>query len=97
MSTITTTVDTSLYLGFKYQEYCNEIYAIALSTPSDYFKIRKKVLDKVKTEAIKDIYTSFFNILSLGTSQDGRTPIITPANGPALVPSYPTQKINIIA
>ena len=53
-------VDTNDYLGFKYEEYRNEMYALALSKSSDYFKLRKDALGKVKNEAIKDIYSSFF-------------------------------------
>ena len=52
-------VDTNGYLGFKYEEYRSEMYALALSKPSDYFKLRKDVLGKVKTEAIEDIYSNF--------------------------------------
>ena len=89
-------VDTNDYLGFKYEAYRNEMYAIALATPSDYFKIRKEVLGKVKNEAIKDIYTSFYKILSLGEDQ-GSNKIIKPATGAPLIPGFPQQEVSKIA
>ena len=35
-------VDTSDYMGFKYEEYLNELMSIAMSKPSEYYKIRTK-------------------------------------------------------
>jgi len=59
-------IDTEDFLGLKYENYRNELYAMALSTPSEYFKLRKSVLEVVKTQAIKDIYTQFYNLLVRG-------------------------------
>ena len=89
-------VDTNDYLGFKYEEYRNEMYALALSKPSDYFKLRKDVLGKVKNEAIKDIYSSFFNVLSLGRDRAGRVPIVV-SGGLEYQPGYPQQEVSKIA
>ena len=84
------------YLGFKYEEYKNDLYAMALSKPSEYFNLRKKVLQKVKTEAIGDIYKSFFNILSKGTDKAGTQVIVIDGVG-AVAPSYPQQEVSKIA
>ena len=37
-------VDTSDYLGFKYEEYLNNLTALAMSTPSAYYEIRAGTL-----------------------------------------------------
>ena len=89
-------IETDDYLGFKYEEYKNDLYAMALSKPSEYFTLRKKVLQKVKTEAIGDIYKSFFNILSKGTDKAGAQIIVIDGVGPA-APSYPQQEVSKIA
>ena len=81
------------FLGYSYQEYRDTMYGIALSTPSDYTKIRREVMTAVKKDAVKDIYTTFYNILSLGTDKTNGTSIIKPASGPPLKPGYPEQKI----
>ena len=41
-------VDTSEYLGFKYEEYLNNLMAVAMSKPSDYYKIRADTLKELK-------------------------------------------------
>ena len=48
-------IDTSDFLGINYESYKNELYALALSTPADYMKLRKEVLAVVKNQSIKDI------------------------------------------
>ena len=88
-------VDTSDYLGFKYEEYKNDLYALALAKPADYFKLRKAVLEKVKTEAIGDIYKSFYNVLSQGQDKNGAQ--IIRIDGVDSKPSYPAQEVSKIA
>ena len=85
-------VDTSDYLGFKYEQYKNDLYAMALSKPSDYFALRKKVIEAVKTQAVGDIYKSFFNILSKGLDKEGQTNLIR-----NMEPCYPQQEVSKIA
>jgi hypothetical protein len=89
-------VDTSDFLGFKYAEYCNEMYALALAKPSDYFDLRKKVLQSAKTDAVSDLYKTFYNLLSKGQDKTGK-PIITTATSGDIQPSYPQQKVNEFA
>ena len=83
------------YLGFKYEEYKNDLYAMALSKPSEYFQLRKTVLQKVKTDAIGDIYKTFFNILSKGTDKSNTQ--IVKIDNQAVAPSYPQQEVSKIA
>jgi hypothetical protein len=84
-------IDTEDFLGLKYENYKNELYAMALSTPSEYFKLRKSVLEVVKTQAIKDIYTQFYNLLSKG--QDINGAVI----GDLPEPGFPQQNVSKFA
>ena len=84
-------IDTEDFLGLKYESYKNELYAMALSTPSEYFKLRKSVLEVVKTQAIKDIYTQFYNLLSKGQDINGA------AIGTLPEPGFPAQQVSKFA
>ena len=84
------------YLGLKYEEYKNDMYALAISFPREYFKLRKNVLKSVKTQAIGDIYTTFYNVLSQGTDKEGVN-IINPRGETDLSPGYPKQEVSKIA
>ena len=53
-------VDTSDYLGFKYEEYLNELMAIAMSKPSEYYKIWADTLKALKQDVIKAIYDTYY-------------------------------------
>ena len=37
-------VDTSDYVGFQYEEYLNEVMAIAISKPAEYYRMRADTL-----------------------------------------------------
>ena len=49
-------VDTSDYMGFKYEEYLNELMSIAVSKPSEYYKMRSDTLKLLKQGIITQIY-----------------------------------------
>ena len=85
-------LDTNNILGFEYQEYVADIRALALSQPAEYFKLRKEVLKKVKTDAVGNLYKTLFNVLSDGFGLDGKP--ITAKFGVDYKPSYPANKIN---
>lgn len=96
MSTDRFAVTPSNYLGFEYEEYKNDLYALALSKPSEYFKLRKEVVKSVKTDAVGDIYKTFTRILSEGQNATGNRDIIV-ENGNTHRPKYPAQEISKIA
>lgn len=88
-------LDTSDFLGLKYNEYKNKMYALAISKPSDFFSLREKVLDEVKTKAIGNLYETIYSILSDGKI-NGQS-IATTNNSVSVTlpkPSYPKQNIN---
>ena len=59
-------VDASDYLGFQYDEFLNEVMAIAMSTPALYYKIRSDTLKALKQVVITQVYESYYNLLTLG-------------------------------
>ena len=84
-------IDTEDFLGLKYEAFRNELYALALSTPADYMKLRKEVLAVVKNQSIKDIYTQFYNLLSKGEDLNGTQISTLPP------PGYPAQMVSKFA
>ena len=84
-------IDTEDFLGLKYEQYKNELYSLALSTPADYMKLRKETLAVVKNQSIKDIYTQFYNLLSKGEDINGAQISTLPP------PSYPAQMVSKFA
>jgi hypothetical protein len=84
-------LDTNDSLGFAYQEYVADIRALALSKPAEYFQLRKEVLKSVKNDAVSALYKTLFNVLSTGTTIQGR-PI--GRLGSDFKPLYPSHLIN---
>ena len=83
-------VDTSDYLGFQYEEYLNELMALAVSKPSDYYKIRADTLKLLKQVVVKQVYDTYYGLLTKGTV-NGQAPLGD------LVPHYPQQKASQFA
>ena len=59
-------VDTSDYLGFKYEEYLNNLQSLAMSKPSEYYKLRQDVLSVLKQEVVEKVYKSYYTLLTTG-------------------------------
>lgn len=84
-------LDVNNFLGHQYSEYKSKVYALAISKPSVYFAMREKVIQRVKTDAVKDIYITFFTLL-----KDGKMGPDNVINDGTIsyVPSLPVQDIN---
>jgi hypothetical protein len=82
-------IDTNDYMGFEFEEYLNDINAMAISKPAEYYQMRSDMLKLVKKKVIKDVYTAYYTLLT--TQQVGTF------NGKPLVPNYPTQKASKFA
>ena len=77
-------VDTSNYLGFKYEEHFNTLTPLAMSKPSDYYDIRATVLKDVKQVVIENVYKEYYTLL---------TPkVIGASKSIVLIPHNPQQK-----
>lgn len=59
-------LDTSDYLGFAYDNYLNELQALAISQPKVYYQMRKDVLSLLKDKVVKDVYTAYYSLLTTG-------------------------------
>ena len=82
-------INTDDYMGFEFEEYLNDINAMAISKPAEYYKMRSEVLAEVKKKVVKDVYTAYYTLLT--------TKIVGQFNGKDLVPNYPTQKASKFA
>ena len=91
-------IDTGDYLGIKYESFKDEMLALALSEPSEYFKLRKAVLQRVKQQAVEDQFKIYYNLLTAGTTKNGRDilatggdPGVSADTAAKFVPNYPKQ------
>jgi hypothetical protein len=85
-------VDVNNFLGHNYSAYKSKIYALAISKPSVYFKMRESVIQKVKTNAVQQLYDTFFFILRDGT--DARQNNVVNDGDTTYAPSMPLNSIN---
>ena len=84
------------YLGIEHEEFKTNLLQLALTQPTEYFELRKKVLANVKKLAVQKQYEVYYCLLT-----NGSTPDI--ADDGAVVgqkqfkPSIPKQKVNEFA
>ena len=89
-------MNTDNVLGLEYQAYVAKVRAMALGAPKEYFELRRKVLQSVKSEAIRELYKTIFGVLSLGKDKAGN-PIGALGSTEEMTPGYPADKINDFA
>ena len=96
-------VDSANYLGLDNDVYQAEILELALTRPSDYFKLRKHILQQVKKLAVENQYNIYYNLLvnGSGTKPDGTPKVDTfsqeariTTDGALYRPQMPKQKVN---
>jgi len=85
-------VDPNNFLGHNYQDFLSKMYALALSNPTEYFKLRRTIIDKVKRDSITLLYDQFYEVLTAGTISKGTILFTGKAKG--FTPKYPEQKVN---
>ena len=91
-------IDPADYLGIEHEGFKQNMLELALSKPSEYFELRRIVLDHTKKETVKNIYTTYYNLLTLGKKNDGSD--IVPSTGGTKMydnkfkPHIPKQKVN---
>ena len=89
-------LDTSDYLSINYSEFKDDMLALALSKPSEYFALRKSVLRNVKAKAIEAIYDQYYSLLTDGTDPEG-TPLAEGDYADQFKPNYPKQLVSQFA
>ena len=60
-------VNTSNYLGLSNAKYKNELLRLALTKPEDYFKLRAEVLESITERIVKNMFDTFYNVMTAGT------------------------------
>ena len=80
-------VSPALMLGHLYQQYQEELYLKAVSTPSEYASVRANVISKVKIGVVNTLYKNLRSVLCQG-KLDGDL-IKFPSSASAFVPNYP--------
>jgi len=58
------------YLGHEHEQFKQSLMELALSEPKKYFELRKDVLRCVKTQAVNDVYATYYHMLTTGSSKD---------------------------
>ena len=89
-------IDTGDYLGIKFESFKDEMLALALTEPSEYFRLRKVVLQKVKQQAVEDQFRIYYNLLTAGKDKGGgdiipRDAGLSEETARKFAPNYPKQ------
>jgi len=64
-------IDPNQYLGEFNSQYRDELYSLALSNPTKYFKFRKEASKYIREEGLKNIYHVIYDALNTGTKSAG--------------------------
>ena len=80
-------VSPALMLGHLYQQYQEELYLKAVSTPSDYATVRANVISKVKIGVVNTLYKNLRSVLCQGKLES--LDLIKFSGSSAFVPNYP--------
>jgi hypothetical protein len=100
-------LDPSDYLGHEHEQFKQTLMELALSEPKKYFELRKDVLRCVKTQAVNDVYATYYHMLTEGLNKDESNRLLSNPGGAVLAsdsyirggfrPNIPRQKVNEFA
>ena len=95
-------IDPTDYLGIGHEKFKTDMLELAISKPDKYFKLRKLVLEGVKTQAVKKQYGVYYYLLTLGkkatdTGARGDRYLVDDEDYNKFVPNVPKQKVNEFA
>jgi hypothetical protein len=95
-------INVSNYFGVDHERYLDNLQAYAITKPSQYMKMRSVIIDKVKKENMETMYKLFYNLLTTGTENDGRTSLVNVRGAdaewiPLFVPNMSKQQVSEIA
>jgi hypothetical protein len=90
-------LDPNNFLGHAYSVYVSNLQELALSQPSVYFKMKRQMIDRVKSGMTRSIFANISSLLKEGKITPGGNHIFAGiSEGQVLIPAYPSQKINTI-
>ena len=78
------------YLSVNYELYCNHIYSMSISQPTEYYKMRAVLLEALNKELLTHTHTIVFDLLRYGQ-------IGTEKYTSTFSPQYPTELCNQIS
>ena len=81
-------VDPSNFQGHQYSQYKNYLMSVALTTPSEYYKLQTDVIEQLNVRIAKLIYKQLFLLLTQGKLPDGTSMKI---DGKPINPAFPSQ------
>jgi hypothetical protein len=98
MATPTTFRDVNQELGHDYEDYCANMYAVALSDPGTYYKMKALVKKKISREVVKTLHDTITGALTtdLLFANSNIAPTAFPLVAQAKV-SYPYEKSRKLA
>ena len=79
-------VSPALMLGHLYQQYSEQCYLSAVSSPSEYAKVRADVISKVKITIVNEIYKNLRSVLCEGKLNGNA---LVRFNGVSYCPNFP--------
>ena len=97
MATTNFKINTDDILGFNYESYCADMRGLAMAKPEKYQAIRKIVMEQVQRDAVRNIYITFFNVLTNGEDKDNAHIPGFDINGVRCKPGYPSNKVSDFA
>lgn len=86
-------VEPNRYIGTDFSIFRDDLYSVALATPSKYFKNRQEVQASLKKEAVSKLYDTLYDFMTNGKVGEAQ---IADSNGRDLKPNYPPTKMNEI-
>lgn len=66
MTTKPNEIDPLNYLGIDHDKYMGQIKAMALAQPTQYTAMRQSIIDKVKNEAVQNLFKTCASVLTKG-------------------------------
>ena len=83
-------------LGLQYNKYKNSLYAESLSKPSEYFKLRGELEDKLKDKLVTTMFQTIYDLLRYGQIDD-KCVVGKYDNGNDRLPGYPSANVNALS
>ena len=92
--------DPNDVLNLQYKKYKMSLYSASLAKPSEYFKLKADLTDKLKTKLVTDLYLTVYNLLRRGVIMENGTEIpVCGKNEDTTdrVPGYASAEVNKIS
>ena len=92
-------LDINNYNASDYQDvYLSKLYALCLANPKVYFEARRRCIEVVRRDAIKNIYQEMFSLLTKGKNINGVHIFnnVAGINTAEYVPNFPSNETSRI-